>query len=67
LNTIITPTMLAGVPFKVALASLLPAIPFMLAHEIADFVFFATAGPVLVSAILKASRAKGGTTKLPSL
>jgi hypothetical protein len=67
LNTIITPTMLAGVPFKVALASLLPATPFMLAHEIADFVFFATVGPVLVSAILKASRAKGGTIKLPSL
>lgn len=60
LSTIITPTMLSGVPFRVALASLLPALPFMLAHEVSDFVFFATAGPILVGAILKVARSKGG-------
>lgn len=60
LNTIITPTMLAGVPFRVALASLLPAIPFMLAHEISDFVFFATVGPVLVGAILRVAKSREG-------
>jgi len=53
LNTIITPTVLAGVPLTVAFATLIPAIPFMLAHEISDFVFFAVVGPILVSAILK--------------
>jgi hypothetical protein len=56
LSTIITPTMLAGVSFKVALASLLPAIPFLLAHEVSDFVFFATVGPVLANTILKVPR-----------
>jgi hypothetical protein len=53
LATIITPTMLTGVSFGVALASLAPAVPFMLAHEISDFVFFAAVGPILVSAMLK--------------
>lgn len=64
LNTIITPTMLAGVPFTVALASLFPAVPFMLAHEVSDFVFFAAVGPILVSAILKIVRSKGGMVKI---
>jgi hypothetical protein len=64
LNTIITPAILAGVPFKVALVSLLPAIPFMLAHELSDFVFFATAGPVLVSSILKVAKTKSGPVNL---
>jgi hypothetical protein len=64
LNTIITPTMLAGVPFTVALASLLPAVPFLLAHEVSDFVFFATVGPALVGAILKVARSKGGMVNL---
>jgi len=58
LDTIITPTMLAGVPLTAALASLLPAIPFMLAHEISDFIFFATVGPVLVVAIVKTMRTR---------
>jgi hypothetical protein len=31
----------------------------MLAHEVSDFVFFGTVGPVLVSAILKVARSKG--------
>lgn len=55
---IITPTMLTGVPFEVAVASLVPAIPFMLAHEISDFAFFAVVGPILVSAILKVIKPK---------
>jgi hypothetical protein len=53
LATIMTPTMLTGVSFGVAVASLVPAAPFMLAHEISDFVFFATAGPILVSTVMK--------------
>lgn len=64
LNTIITPTMLAGVPFTVALATLLPAVPFMMAHEISDFIFFATVGPVLVSAILKVARSRAVLPKV---
>ncbi len=56
LNTIITPTLIAGVSFPVALASLLPAVPFMLAHEISDFVFFAAAAPLLYGAILKVAK-----------
>ncbi len=60
LNTIITPTMLAGVPVPLALASLLPAVPFMLAHEVSDFIFLAVVGPVLAGAIIKAAGSKGG-------
>ncbi len=60
LNTIITPTMIAGVPFQVALASLLPAVPFMLAHEISDFAFFGTAAPALFIAILKVAKLRNG-------
>ena len=51
--TILGPTMLTGVSFGVAVTSFVPAIPFMLAHEISDFAFFATAGPILVGAIFK--------------
>lgn len=64
LSTIITPTILTGVSFTVALAFLVQAVPFMLAHEVSDFVFFATVGPVLVGAILKVARSKGNTVKL---
>ena len=61
LATIITPTMLTGVPFGVAVASLVPAVPFMLAHEISDFVFFAAVGPIIVSTIFKVMRPMGIT------
>jgi hypothetical protein len=67
LNTIITPAVLVGVPFTVALVSLLPALPFLLAHEVSDFVFFATIGPILVSAILKIVRSKGGMAKIQAI
>ena len=56
LVTITTPTMLTGASFVVALASLVPAVPFMLAHEISDFAFFAVLGPVLAGAILRVVR-----------
>ena len=56
LNTIITPYLVIGVQPEVALASLLPAIPFMLAHEVSDFVFFATAAPVMYIAIRRVMR-----------
>ncbi len=58
LNTIITPTLLSGFPLSVAFASLIPAIPFMLAHEVSDFVFFSTIGPVLAAATLKIARSR---------
>jgi hypothetical protein len=51
LSTIITPALVAGTSFGVALASLVPAMPFILAHEISDFAFFATAAPLLVISI----------------
>ena len=51
--TILVPTMMTGVSFAVAVASFAPAIPFMLAHEVSDFVFFAIAGPIIVGAVFK--------------
>ena len=59
LVTIIVPTMLTGASFVVAVASLVPAVPFMLAHEISDFVFFAAVGPILVSTMLKIIKSRG--------
>jgi hypothetical protein len=55
--------MLTGASFVVAVASLVPAVPFMLAHEISDFVFFAAVGPILVSTMLKVIKSRG--TPLP--
>lgn len=69
LVTIIVPTMIAGASFEVAASSLVLAVPFMLAHEISDLVFFATAGPLLVSAILKIVKQRmpqGSTLGLPA-
>jgi hypothetical protein len=51
LNTIVTPALVIGEPMKVAVASLLPASPFMIAHELSDFVFFAVAAPAIYAAI----------------
>jgi hypothetical protein len=51
LSTVITPYLVVGEPMRVALASLLPAAPFMVAHEVSDFVFFAVAAPALYAAI----------------
>ncbi len=60
INTIVTPTLIVGVPFAVALASLIPAVPFMLAHEISDFAFFATAAPALFIAIRRVTKIRSG-------
>jgi hypothetical protein len=69
LVTIMVPTMLAGASIRVAAASLVLAVPFMLAHEVSDFVFFATVGPLLVSTILKVVKpriSKRSTVMLPN-
>ncbi len=58
-STIVPPALISGVPPTLAVLSLLPAIPFMLAHEISDFVFFAIVGPTLVSAILRIRKPNG--------
>jgi hypothetical protein len=51
MNTILTPNLIIGQSLKVSLAEMLPAIPFMFAHEISDFVFFATVAPLLYIAV----------------
>jgi hypothetical protein len=53
LNTIITPNLLIGQSLRVSLLEAIPAAPFMLAHEISDFVFFATVAPLLYAAVRK--------------
>ncbi len=55
-NTIVTPALFIGEPVGVALASLLPAAPFMVAHELSDFVFFAVAAPALYAAIRRVTK-----------
>lgn len=57
-NTIVTPAVVAGTPLTPAsIAGLLAfASPFMLAHEVSDFVFFATLAPLLYSAMRKVLR-----------
>jgi hypothetical protein len=62
-NTIVALPLLAGVPLQAAVVSLFPAVPFMLAHEISDFVFFAIVGPVLVSAIIRIGRLRAGAAR----
>ncbi|MDG6925260.1 MAG: hypothetical protein JRN09_01775 [Nitrososphaerota archaeon] len=54
-NTIFTPYLLTGQSVSVSLAEMLPAAPFMLAHEVSDFVFFATVAPLLYVAVRKAA------------
>jgi len=51
LSTIVAPALLIGEPARVAFASLIPAAPFMIAHELSDFVFFAVAAPAIFVAI----------------
>lgn len=64
LSTIITPALIAGISFGVAFASLVPAIPFMLAHEISDFAFFATVAPLLVVSIGRIAKRNFGISVL---
>ncbi len=54
-NTIFTPYVLTGQSVSVSLAEMLPAAPFMLAHEVSDFVFFATVAPLLYVAVRRAA------------
>ena len=56
ISTIVAPSLVIGEPTKVALASLLPAAPFMVAHEASDFVFFALAAPAFYAAIRRVMR-----------
>lgn len=57
-NTVVTPAALAGTPITTSTvaAMLAFASPFLLAHEISDFVFFATVAPILYAAISKMLR-----------
>jgi hypothetical protein len=62
-TTIITPTLISGSSLGVAIFSLGPAAPFMVAHEISDFVFFAVAAPVLYAAIRRVVRRQVGEVR----
>ncbi len=64
LGTIITPALISGVSPLIAFATLVPAIPFMLAHEISDFAFFAIAAPAMYGAVLRVGRQKVGWTSI---
>jgi len=63
LITIITPTLISGSSLNVAIFSMGPAAPFMIAHEISDFVFFAIAAPVLYAAIRRVVRRQIGEVR----
>jgi hypothetical protein len=66
-NTILTPYLILGQSLKVSLSEMLFAVPFMLAHEVSDFVFFATVAPVLYLAARKvALRQKSALVPSPS-
>jgi hypothetical protein len=66
LNTIVTPSLIIGQSLQVSLVEALPATPFMLAHEISDFVFFATVAPLLYVAVRKVAVRQRPYTVLPS-
>jgi hypothetical protein len=51
LTTIIVPYLMIGESLRVAVASLIFAVPFMLAHELSDFFFFATVAPAIYVAV----------------
>ena len=61
--TIVTPTLISGTSLEAAVFSLGPAAPFLVAHEISDFVFFATAAPLLYAAIRKVVRRQIGEVR----
>ncbi|MDA4114369.1 MAG: hypothetical protein OK474_10010 [Thaumarchaeota archaeon] len=62
-TTIITPSLISGSSLSVAIFSLGPASPFMVAHEVSDFVFFAIAAPVLYAAIRRVVRRQIGEVR----
>ncbi len=59
LVTNVVPPLLSGTSLGHAVLFLVPGAPFMLAHEISDFVFFSTVAPVLYVAIRKVARRRG--------
>jgi hypothetical protein len=62
--TIIPPALISGVSPLTAFATLVPAIPFMVAHEMSDFAFFAIAAPAMYGAVLRVGRQKVGWTSI---
>ncbi|MGA2665121.1 MAG: hypothetical protein ABSF83_09275 [Nitrososphaerales archaeon] len=50
------PALVAGDPPRVALGFLIPAAPFMVAHELSDLFFFATVAPLVYAAVEKVAR-----------
>ena len=66
INTIVTPYLVIGQSFPVILAELPFAAPFMLAHELSNFVFFATVAPLLYAAIRRVAYRPGGAAAQPA-
>jgi len=64
-NTILTPSLIIGQSLQASLVEMLPAAPFMLAHEISDFVFFATVAPVLYASVRKVALRQKSYVALP--
>jgi uncharacterized membrane protein len=60
LITNVLPPLIAGSSLRVSLLFLGPAAPFMVAHEVSDFLFFALLAPVLYAAIRKIARRQIG-------
>jgi uncharacterized membrane protein len=59
LITNVVPPLLAGDSLSASLLFLVPGAPFMLAHEVSDFVFFSAVAPLLYGAIRKVARRQG--------
>jgi len=60
LVTNIAPPLVSGSSLRVAVLFLVPAAPFMVAHEVSDFVFFAVIAPLFYGAIQKVLRRQVG-------
>jgi hypothetical protein len=56
LVTNIVPPLVAGTSPVAAVLFLVPAFPFMVAHEASDFFFFATLAPILYGAIRRVAK-----------
>lgn len=66
-TTIVVPYLLVGQGLVESVAGLLPAAPFMLAHEASDFVFFSTVAPLLYVAVRKVARRQGLVVASPQV
>jgi hypothetical protein len=67
LITNVVPPLLAGTSLAHSLLFLVPGAPFMLAHEVSDFVFFSTVAPLLYGAVRKVARRQGLLVTNPQL